>query len=193
MKYAIFPLNIFLLPGEDMLLHIFEPRYKELLHDVEETNMSFGIYYQYDSNVANLGTMVNLKKVHKRYESGELDISVEASYLFRLDAFYEHFEDKLYSGGNITKMTNRANTEISDEVFKELVELFKERNTKKVIEIPTRIWDIAISLNLKSDDKLRLASLDEEKSRESFLASHIRFSKAILKQEKANQYNFHLN
>jgi len=193
MNYAIFPLNIFLLPGEEVMLHIFEPRYKELLHDVEMTNMPFGIYYQCDSNVANLGTMVHLKKVHKRYEGGELDISVEASYLFRLDAFYQHFDNKMYSGGSIKKMTNITNIEIHDEVYKELVELFKERNTKKVVEIPTRIWDIAISLNLKSDDKLRLASLDEEKSRVSLLASHIRFNKAILKQEKANQYNFHLN
>ena len=80
MKYAIFPLNIFLLPGEVVMLHIFEDRYKELLKDVEETNMSFGIYYQNDLNTSNLGTMVDLKEVHKRYEGGELDISVNANF-----------------------------------------------------------------------------------------------------------------
>lgn len=193
MKYPIFPLNIFLLPGEITILHIFEPRYKELVRDVEAKNMSFGIYYENDNNVENLGTMVHLKKIHNRYPGGELDISVEAGYIFRLDAYYQFFEDKTYSGGSISKVKNSINHEIRDDVFGELVDLFRERKSKKVIEIPRRMWDVALSLNLKSEDKLRLVSMDDTRSRESFIASHIRFSMALLKQEKANQYNFHLN
>ena len=193
MKYPIFPLNIFLLPGEITMLHIFEQRYKELLRDVEATNMSFGIYYENDNNIKNLGTMVHLNKIHNRYPGGELDISVQAVYIFRLDAFYQFFDDKTYSGGSISKLKNSINHEIRDDVFEQLVDLFKERKSIKVIEIPRTIWDVALSLNLKSEDKLRLVSMDETRSRESFIANHIRFNRALLKQEKANQHNFHLN
>ncbi len=193
MKYPIFPLNIFLLPGEITMLHIFEPRYKELLRDVEATNMSFGIYYEHDSNVENLGAMVHLDKIHNRYPGGELDISVEATYLFRLDAFYQFYEDKTYSGGSISKVKSSINHDIRDDVFNELVDLFRERKPEKVIEIPRRMWDVALSLNLKSEDKLRLVSMNETRSRDSLIANHIRFSRALLKQEKANKHTFHLN
>jgi len=193
MKYPIFPLNIFLLPGEITMLHIFEPRYKELLRDVEATNMSFGIYYEHDSNVENLGAMVHLDKIHNRYPGGELDISVEATYLFRLDAFYQFYEDKTYSGGSISKVKSSINHDIRDDVFNELVDLFRERKPEKVIEIPRRMWDVALSLNLKSEDKLRLVSMEETRSRDSLIANHIRFSRALLKQEKANEHTFHLN
>ena len=84
-KEAIFPLSIFLLPGEETYLHIFEPRYRQLLEDVEQEGIDFGIYYKSDENKSSIGSKMELVRVVKRYETGESDILVRCTGLFYLD------------------------------------------------------------------------------------------------------------
>ena len=67
----MFPLSIFPLPGELVPLHIFEPRYRQLLQDAETRDISFGIYFNHISNTNKLGSLVKLESVLKRYAGGE--------------------------------------------------------------------------------------------------------------------------
>jgi len=59
LKIPMFPLSIFPMPGEMVPLHIFEPRYKQLLHDAETKDISFGIYFNHVSNVEKIGSLVS--------------------------------------------------------------------------------------------------------------------------------------
>ncbi|MFO0505619.1 MAG: peptidase, partial [Chryseotalea sp.] len=70
----LFPLRILPLPGELVPLHIFEPRYKQLLQDVEERDVRFGIYFDHPINNERLGSFMRLESVIKRYPKGELDV-----------------------------------------------------------------------------------------------------------------------
>ena len=54
-RIPMFPLTIFPLPGEMVPLHIFEPRYRQLLQDAEERDISFGIYFNHTLNTEKLG------------------------------------------------------------------------------------------------------------------------------------------
>ena len=74
-RIPMFPLTIFPLPGEMVPLHIFEPRYRQLLQDAEERDISFGIYFNHTLNTEKLGSLVKLESVIKRYDGGESDIS----------------------------------------------------------------------------------------------------------------------
>ncbi len=77
LKIPMFPLSIFPLPGEMIPLHIFEPRYRQLLEDAEVKDIAFGIYYNQASNTEKLGSLVKLESVIKRYQTGESDIIVK--------------------------------------------------------------------------------------------------------------------
>ena len=193
MKYPIFPLNVFLLPGEVVALHIFEPRYKELLEDTLDTKMPFGIFYQNKDNKHGLGTMVELDQVQKKYAGGEADITVEASYLFRLDSFEEQMETKLYGGGNVTRIPDPGTMEMEDQTLEELTSLIRKQHPDQVVEIPDEVHEITNLLQLESKDKLELAVLGDGDLINKFLRSHIQLKFAILEQEEQNGFTFHLN
>src|SRR6478752_4953794 len=100
-RIPMFPLTIFPLPGEMVPLHIFEPRYKQLLLDAEERDISFGIYFNHVQNVDKLGSLVKLESVIKRYDGGEADIIVKCQDLFRMETLYRSYKEKLYPGGEV--------------------------------------------------------------------------------------------
>jgi len=62
----MFPLSILPLPGELVPLHIFEPRYKQLLQDAESDDTSFGIFFNSTINTEKVGSLMKLESVIKR-------------------------------------------------------------------------------------------------------------------------------
>ncbi|MGH2552637.1 MAG: LON peptidase substrate-binding domain-containing protein, partial [Chitinophagaceae bacterium] len=56
----IFPLGIVVYPGEAINLHIFEPRYKQLISECYKTKKHFGIPVVIDNNVRDLGSMMEI-------------------------------------------------------------------------------------------------------------------------------------
>ena len=190
-RHAIFPLNLFLLPGEVTHLHIFEPRYKQLLKDVEEEGIPFGIYYQGTENRLNLGTMVELVQVINKYSGGELDISVRATYMFKLEWFFDKLNDKLYPGGEVAwnPIEDRV---VSVEVLEEYKNLMSIKYPDDITELPNMTFELATSLNLISKEKLELVQMSPV-NQDKILLSHIRLQTAIIKQDKNNQFNFNWN
>ena len=63
----IFPLAIVVYPGEELNLHIFEPRYKQLINECHESNKPFGIPSVIKNNVTELGTLVDIIEMSKVY------------------------------------------------------------------------------------------------------------------------------
>ena len=70
--YGMFPLRIFLFPGEQTTLHIFEPRYLQLVSECLSNNEFFGIPYQGKTTLSELGSLVKVNQILKKYESGDL-------------------------------------------------------------------------------------------------------------------------
>ncbi len=63
-----------LYPGETLNLHIFEPRYKELVKECFAAKKPFGIPAVINGNVAEYGTLVSITEIAKEYDNGEMDI-----------------------------------------------------------------------------------------------------------------------
>src|SRR5690349_7115740 len=80
----IFPLSIVVYPGEKLPLHIFEPRYKQLIRECFELKKPFGIPTVINNNVQEMGTLVILKDIVKEYDNGEMDIRTEGQQVFRI-------------------------------------------------------------------------------------------------------------
>ena len=83
-KLPLFPLNLVLLPFEDLPLHIFEPRYKLMIKNAIEHNKPFGIILSEGKGVFSKCVKVCVKEVFKKYSNGEYDILVEGEEVFKV-------------------------------------------------------------------------------------------------------------
>ncbi len=70
----LFPLELVLLPGTPLPLHIFEPRYKEMIGECRADNTAFGVVRAVDDGIAELGCTAEIVTVTKEYPDGRLDL-----------------------------------------------------------------------------------------------------------------------
>jgi len=70
----LFPLELVLLPGVPLPLHIFEPRYKEMIGECLEQKKPFGIVRASEQGVAGIGCTAEILSVTKKYDDGRMDI-----------------------------------------------------------------------------------------------------------------------
>ncbi|MFZ5970950.1 MAG: LON peptidase substrate-binding domain-containing protein [Bacteroidota bacterium] len=190
-KIPMFPLSIFPLPGELVPLHIFEPRYKQLLNDAESRDISFGIYFNHIANEEKLGSLVKLESVLKRYPSGESDIIVKCTDLFSMAMLYRTFRDKLYPGGEVSLWNVETSHPLSPLLLQEYTEyrtLLKINNQHNSLGF----YDVANELNLSFEERLRFVKLDAEK-KETFLLTRLRYQTRLLHEVEKSKDLFHLN
>jgi Lon protease-like protein len=70
----LFPLELVLLPGVPLPLHIFEPRYKEMIVECLEEKKPFGVVRASEQGVADIGCTAEIMSVIKKYDDGRMDI-----------------------------------------------------------------------------------------------------------------------
>ena len=70
----IFPLDAVLLPGVPLPLHVFEPRYKEMIAECLDEKKPFGVVRVSKEGVADIGCTAEIVAVTKRYDDGRMDI-----------------------------------------------------------------------------------------------------------------------
>src|SRR5437762_6423846 len=80
----LFPLNVVLLPGADLPLHIFEPRYREMVKNCLDEKLEFGMLLSLPKGVARVGCTAEILDVVKRYEDGRMDILTAGRAPFRV-------------------------------------------------------------------------------------------------------------
>lgn len=129
----MFPLQMVVFPGEDLNLHIFEERYRQLIADCESDGLSFGIPAYIDGKVAALGTTVSLEKIEKRYPAGELDIRTKASDIFQIKRFYRQVPGKLYAGADVDvlEMDFNEDESVNEQILELTRDLFQILNIRK--------------------------------------------------------------
>lgn len=83
-ELGLFPLKVVLLPTEQIPLHIFEPRYKELIGECIEDDAEFGLVLSDDEGLRQVGTRARVTDVLERFDDGRLNVVVEGGDRFRL-------------------------------------------------------------------------------------------------------------
>src|SRR5687767_15425212 len=187
----MFPLSLLPLPGELVPLHIFEPRYRQLLQDAESDDLSFGIFFTNTINLEQIGSLIKLESVIKRYPGGESDIVVKCHDIFTMDKLYRTFKSKMYPGGDVTL----AQVDLNEMGGGKLTELFLEYLAKRNI---TRqqgffsLYTIAQELNLEVNDRYTFLTSDHA-GRINFMIQRVKYQTQILNQEEKSKDVFHLN
>lgn len=191
---GLFPLRIFLFPGEQTTLHLFEPRYLQLSTDCINNNECFGIPYQGKTTLSELGSLVKIVQILKKYENGEMDILIECTYNFKINHFENKNDQKLYPMGTITtlpmydfKPTNELTTQ-AESYLSLLLDDNEEAKTPELVSLNNLINLV----NLTDEEKIKFLGFSEERKND-FLIKKFKFMTILLSQEKMVDQNFYLN
>lgn len=174
----IFPLGIVVYPGENLNLHIFEPRYKELISDCITKEKPFGIPAVIKDKVAEMGTLVQVKEVSRTYEDGRMDIKTEGLAVFKILEVVKELPEKLYSGAIVTYPpdTPKKSPAKMRMILQGIRTLHEKLGVTKDFGKPDTdltSFDVAHHAGLSIEDEYRLLELPQELQREEFLKRYL--------------------
>lgn len=196
LEIPLFPLSVFLLPGERIQLHIFEPRYRQLFADLENGDPQFGIPYTTGRIGRGLGARCKFLRVLKRYNSGELDVMIECEGIFNLEDYQSMKSDKLYPYGSVRLLRDMNREKASIEV-KKAYDQFRENLVGTDLHFHTVDNDSSLammaSLNCTSEEKYRFASLPTAQRRNEALLGMVQMLNSLIQQEKSTEEGFYLS
>jgi len=165
-------------PGEDLHLHIFEPRYKQLITECHAAQKSFGIPAVINNKVQDFGTAVTITELSKVYDNGEMDIKTKGDKVFRILEVIEEIPDKLYSGAIVNYPDNyeRGNPELMRKMMASIRELHQLLNVKKDFKKEDgalSAYDVAHHVGLSLEEEYELLNLLDERQRREYLKRHL--------------------
>ena len=174
----IFPLSIVVYPGEDLNLHIFEPRYKELINDCVKAKKPFGIPSVIKDRVNEMGTLMEVAEVTKIYDDGKMDIKTKGVKVFRILEVIKTVPDRLYSGAIVNYPHNeeKGNRAFMQNVLKAIRELHNALKVDKDFKKPDEeicSYDVAHHAGLTLEEEYEFLQLMHELQRTEYLKQHI--------------------
>ena len=174
----IFPLGIVVYPGENLNLHIFEPRYKQLITECHEQKKAFGIPTVLENKMQDFGSLVSITEVSKVYDNGEMDIKTRGERVFRVLEVIKNVPDKLYSGAivNYPDTFERGNIELMRKVMAGIRDLHRLLKVTKEFNKPDdeiRCYEVAHHIGLSLEEEYELLGLLDERQRQEYLKRHL--------------------
>jgi uncharacterized protein len=174
----IFPLAIVVFPGEELNLHIFEPRYKQLIIDCKTDKKPFGIPSVINDKVSEMGTLMELVEITKVYDNGEMDIKTRGIKVFRILELVKSIPGKLYSGAIVNYPENYENGKrvLMEKIIAGIRQLHTLLKVNKSFKKPDEeLWsyEVAHHVGLSLVQAYELLQLMHELQREEYLRQHL--------------------
>lgn len=191
----MFPLNMVVLPGETVKLHIYEERYKQLINDCLQNEAHFGIPFAINGKVKTHGVEVKIKKVLKVEETGEMDILVEGVNVFSILDYSSVLKPKLY-GAAIIQYEEGEDLTVTT-YLQELAMEYLSLTQNKILDYDSfktaSIYSIANLLQLSAKEKYQLISCSLHSEKEKYLVNTFRQSICIFEKESELKDRFIFN
>jgi ATP-dependent protease La (LON) substrate-binding domain len=193
----LFPLNLIAFPMEDLNLHIFEPRYRQLINECLDNGSTFGIPTFLEGRMPGFGTEVKILSLSKRYEDGRMDIHTQGIRVFRILDFQNPVPMKLYAGGVVELLPEPP---VSPSVMigltervKTLYNLLGETNTFDINKPQPYSFQIAHKIGLSLEEEYNLLKMPTEAERQGFLIQHLERLIPILQEVERTKERIKLN
>jgi uncharacterized protein len=175
----IFPLGIVVYPGEQLNLHIFEPRYKQLITECFETKKPFGIPPVIDNKINETGTLVKVLEITTVYDDGKMDVKTEGLEVFTVLELIKELPEKLYSGAIVSypeniEIGNRVLMQNIIAAIRELHKLLKINKEFKKPDADLWSYDVAHHAGLSLAEEYELLQLLHELQRQEYLKRHLK-------------------
>ena len=165
---ALFPLDLVLFPGTPLPLHIFEPRYKEMIGECLEQKKQFGVIRAQDTNLADVGCTAEILAVTKQYDDGRMDIVAQGRDRFEL---IEVNQERAFLRGEIllveddAERPSAAERSHAIELHRQILALANAQQDLPEGQDAPLSYHLAGSLPLDLDFKQKLLSLRSEARR----------------------------
>ena len=187
----VFPLNIIVFPGEALNLHVFEPRYIEMVKERIIDKKPFGIPSIVNKISNELGTMVEIVEVVKEYENGEMDIRTRGVKVFRILQPITDVPDKLYSGAIVNfpeNVTRPDDSNISKLILQEVKRLYVLLNVEAKFPAHKEeaiSYEIGHFVGFTKDQEYELLGLFTEIHRLEYIRRHLNNILPVVKELEA--------
>ncbi|NOT52510.1 MAG: peptidase S16 [Chitinophagaceae bacterium] len=174
----IFPLGVVVYPGESLHLHIFEPRYKQLINECHTHKRSFGIPTVIENKLQDFGSLVEITELSKVHDNGEMDIKTKGVKVFRILEVVKEVPEKLYSGAivNYPDTYEKGNPDVMRKVMnsiRDLHRLLKVSKEFKKEDEEIRCYDVAHHVGLSLQEEYEILGLLDERQRQEYLKRHL--------------------
>ncbi len=194
----IFPLSIVVFPEEELNLHIFEPRYQQLIRDCLKKNKPFGIPVVINNKMNELGTLMEITKIEKEYDTGEMDIKTRGSRVFRILETIHEVPEKLYRGAIVNYPDNHheGRETLMKKVLtsvKLLHEILKIQKDFKKEDHHLKSYDVAHHAGLSIEQEYELLELMSELHRQEYLKRHLAKIIPVLAEVEALKQKVKMN
>jgi Lon protease-like protein len=195
-RIPLFPLNVVLLPGATLPLHIFEPRYRQMVRHCLDENSEFGVLLALPKGIVRVGCTAQVTQVLKRYNDGRMDIITVGRSPFRITQLVNtdaYANDGLLEGD--VDILDDRDIRIDIRTQSELTRLYEVCHTLAFDDYPRNIQSdateylsflVASTLPLDLMCKQQLLELRSEADRQERLVGYLReWAPHLQKQEKS--------
>jgi Lon protease-like protein len=172
----LFPLDVVLFPGTPLPLHIFEPRYKEMIGECLAQNRPFGVVRAVEQGLAEVGCTAEIVTVVKEYPDGRLDLVSEGRSRFELVRVNQ---ERSFMRAEVLMIEDEPGTSPKEDISRavqlhsELLAIVGAKQDLSVADPSLLSFYLAGSLPLDLDFKQKLLSLRSEPERLSLLIKYL--------------------
>lgn len=174
----LFPLELIVYPGQKLNLHIFESRYRQLIHDCSEGKITFGIpCYRKDTPIQ-FGTEVELVKIAMTYPDGRMDVVTKGVSPIEVNRYLKKHPKKLYPGGYITRKywDNDGDATLYQELKTRLMDLYQYMSIDKIPDALAgafNTFEIAEKVGFNSSQEYEFLQIPGEEDRQRYMIDHL--------------------
>ena len=189
-EIPLFPLNVVLMPGTPLPLHIFEERYKQMVDECLESETEFGMVLADESGTRRVGCTAKIVELVQRYDDGRMVILVEGTRRFKLNNV---MTGKPYYVGDIEYLEDEPVGDVSAlaeeciALLERVIQAATEGAVGIEIEPPYRNLAFAIAGRIEFDLEVRQEILEfsTEKERLAKVKELLTEAAGRLEREKA--------
>jgi Lon protease-like protein len=172
----LFPLDVVLFPGTPLPLHIFEPRYKEMIGECLAQHRTFGVVRAVEQGLAEVGCTAEIIQVVKEYPDGRLDLVTEGRKRFelvRVNHERSFLQAEVLMIDDEPGTALQADTSHAIQLHREVLAITGGQHDPSSTDPSLLSFSIAGSLPLDLDFKQKLLSLRSEPERLTLLISYL--------------------
>ena len=194
----LFPLSLVVYPGEEVRLHIFEARYRQLIEECLKSGTTFGVPTVIDQQAKQIATELEIVSMDRKHKGGEMDITTRGLHRIDIQEFFRVSPGKLYPGGMVEKLPDDSGTDpgLQQIVFELLAQLHQALGiTKQLAKGPTEVHSFLLAhhIGFTLEQEFELLSIGAEADRLLYMRHHLEQTIPIVLQTERLKAKAKLN
>jgi len=171
----LFPLDLVLFPGTPLPLHIFEPRYREMISECVDQKKAFGVVRAKEDGVAEIGCTAEIITVAKKYPDGRMDIVTEGRERFEI---MQVNHERSFLQAEVLYLQDEPEEATAEDVAEagklrgEIIELAGSASPAEN-DVPQNSFNLVASVPLDLDFKQTLLGMKSEAERIQAVISYL--------------------